>query len=275
VIWGIESPSGYASLVPLDVAEVVGSQNVGGVLDGSLLRSREAGPGCKKDPPHFTDPCPNAVRCNALFARAYGALNVRFLLSPGELLSCPGWRLLDVIPSGAYTARLYENVSFMPRAYVAFGARDVADPRSAALAMTKPDFDPQREVLRAGAPEPAPPSRRDRLTQPCAYRSPGPGSATVTCTLDRPGYLVIAETRYPGREVKVDGKPAPTFAANGTQIGVELDAGTHEVRLDYRPRYRWLVPVSVLGWAAVLLAGLLASRRALRGASASAPRTSG
>ena len=155
--------------------------------------------------------------------------------------------------SGPYTARLYENVLFLPRAYVGFGV-SAASPRRQGRrrrAGHRADFDPSREVVRIPRRDSTPPaaSRAEPLAppEPCQYRARSFGSATVTCTLDRPGHLVIAETRYAGREVKVDGTPTPTFAANGTEIGVELDAGTHEILLDYRPRYRWLVPVSVPG----------------------------
>lgn len=263
--WNIESVSGYASLVPYDVAQVIGTQNVGGVLEGSSVREREAARNCKRDPPSFTGPCSNVVRCSSALSRAYGAYNVRFLLSPGELQRCPGWKPLESISSGPYTVRLFENDNVLPRAYVTFGARDVPDVRAAGSALIRPDFDPTHEVLRTDAPgaAPAPQSRPPHPMERCSYEPRGPGSATVRCTTDQPGFLVIAETRYPGREVRVDGQLTPTFAANGTQIGLELPAGTHEVRLDYRPRYRWLVPIAVLGWAAVAVMGALAARRAL------------
>jgi hypothetical protein len=67
---------------------------------------------------------------------------------------------------------------------------------------------------------------------------------------------VIAETRYPGRTVTVDGKPTETFAANGVQIGLPLETGSHDIRLRYTPRYRPLVWLALVGWVAVAALGV-------------------
>lgn len=257
VIWGIESLSGYASLVPFDVAQVVGTQNVRGMLDSAATYSREAAPNCKRDPQQFGGTCANVTRCPAQTARAFGAYNVRFIVSPWALTGCPGWKLVESAKSGAYTAWLYENEQMMPRAYVVDGVVNAADTKAGVQALLQASFDPSREVARAGAPGKTVPKGKGPH-QPCAYEARAPGSAVVRCNPSRRGFLVIGETRYPGREVKVDGKPTPTFAANGDLIGLEIDAGPHVVELDYRPRYWRLVPLSVLGWAALGIAALVA-----------------
>jgi hypothetical protein len=169
---------------------------------------------------------------------------------------------VESVKSGPYTAWLYENEQVLPRAFVVDGVTDVADTKAAAQALITAPFDPSREVLRAGAPGKAVPKGRTPH-QPCAYETRSSGAALVRCDLRRGGFLVISETRYPGREVRVDGKPTATFAADGDLIGLPIEAGAHVVELDYRPRYRRLVPLSVLGWLAIGIAVLMALTRRL------------
>jgi uncharacterized membrane protein YfhO len=50
------------------------------------------------------------------------------------------------------------------------------------------------------------------------------------------GYVVLADTIYPGWRATVDGDPAPIFAANGLFRAVFVRDGSHRVRFEYRPR---------------------------------------
>jgi hypothetical protein len=53
--------------------------------------------------------------------------------------------------------------------------------------------------------------------------------------------IVIADTWFPGWKAYVDGREAPAFRVNHTQIGIHLpNSGTFHVRLAYEPPYRQL-----------------------------------
>lgn len=79
-----------------------------------------------------------------------------------------------------------------------------------------------------------------------------PDELVVRTHSAQPGYLVIADTFYPGWEATVDGAPRPIYPANVAFRAVPVDAGEHTVCLRYRLPVAWLVaPVLGLG---VLLA---------------------
>jgi uncharacterized membrane protein YfhO len=73
---------------------------------------------------------------------------------------------------------------------------------------------------------------------------------TIRAVLDAPGYLVLADTWYPGWRATVDGEPAEILRANYAFRAVWLEAGEHVVEMVYRP-------LSVIGGGAVSLAALV------------------
>ena len=68
---------------------------------------------------------------------------------------------------------------------------------------------------------------------------------------DAAGDVVVSAQWDAGWRASIDGRPAATKAIDRFMLGVEVPAGTHDVRFDYRPG--WLVP----GLLAMLLGVLL------------------
>lgn len=66
------------------------------------------------------------------------------------------------------------------------------------------------------------------------------------------GVLVVSEAYFPGWQASIGGELAPVLLVDGALQGVAVDAGEHEVRLQYRPR------VLLLG-AIISLVGLVAA----------------
>jgi len=69
----------------------------------------------------------------------------------------------------------------------------------------------------------------------------------VQTTAAGEGFLVLAVTRCAGWSATVDGCSVPLHAVDGPLMGVRVPAGTHQVRLHFRP---------VLVWLGTVLAGL-------------------
>jgi uncharacterized membrane protein YfhO len=79
---------------------------------------------------------------------------------------------------------------------------------------------------------------------------------SITASTDRAGYLVLADTYYPGWSALVDGREVPIVRANAMFRAVPLGAGRHEVEFLFRPRsVKSGALVSALG---LILAGFLA-----------------
>src|SRR5262249_46852533 len=66
-----------------------------------------------------------------------------------------------------------------------------------------------------------------------------PGDATDETTIDadapRSGYIVFADTFYPGWTADVDGRSAAMYRANLSIRAIPVAAGHHRIRLSYQP----------------------------------------
>ncbi|WP_028050348.1 hypothetical protein [Cellulomonas sp. URHD0024] len=80
-------------------------------------------------------------------------------------------------------------------------------------------------------------------------------SLALSVDADGPGWLVVADALRPGGwHAEVDGVPAELLDADEALSAIRVDAGTHEVSLQYDPpgmRAGWLLTAS--GWLVVLL----------------------
>ena len=83
--------------------------------------------------------------------------------------------------------------------------------------------------------------------------------ARVVVEADGPGTLTLSQVNYPGWRIQVDGRAVPIETVESALMGVELDAGHHEIEFVFDP---WTVKVgffvSALGWGG-LVAGWLVS----------------
>jgi len=157
-------------------------------------------------------------------------------------------------------AMLYRMPDALGRAWIVPAARYVSlDEMLAAL--TDPAFDPTAEVLLETPPIPRPNPQSPIPNFQSSTLQDTPNRVTIRAALDAPGYLVLADTYYPGWRATVDGAPVDILRANYAFRAVWLEAGEHVVEMTYRP-------VSVLLGGAVslialllLITGLLLARR--------------
>ncbi len=155
-----------------------------------------------------------------------GLANVRTLVRPGGLLT----------PAPAGGAARYRSVT---------QARAVADAAAALAAITDSNFDQDTEVILE--PTPAP-ELHGWAFDPNAVVIPYSGPA---------GYIVLADTFYPGWRVRVDGVEQPLLRANYLFKAVAVPAGEHEVVFEYAPfsvTLGLMVSISAAGvWAALII----------------------
>ena len=202
---------------------------------------------------------PDAHRLADIFAVRYA------LVPPGAVQ--PKW-LKPVLHTSGGTVEL--NPTALPRAWVAYGwrpARGSTDALAATLASTTDSLrdDPVIEGARTPPTGPTPTGSVASVVDNSANR------VTVRALAERPGYLVLDDSAYPGWQVTVDGRATSWHPANENFRAVPIPAGAHTVVFRYRPASvidgAIVSVLSILALIALAVAGI-ALPRAPKGARA-------
>jgi hypothetical protein len=123
------------------------------------------------------------------------------------------------------------------RVWVVPTARQVS-PEEMLTTLANPAFDPAAEVLiEVPPPYSLPTTSYSLIPNPYSLSlHDTPNGVTIRAALDAPGYLVLADTWYPGWQATVDGEPTGLLRANYAFRAVYLEAGEHTVEMVYRPQ---------------------------------------
>ncbi len=153
-----------------------------------------------------------------------------------------GWRIVSeqdvpaLVPARdglprSFFCRIWENPSALPRGFVVGQVRTLGPGEDQRDALD--GIDPRRQVLLGRDTLPAGP-RQEFTPARRVEDTPNRVSLEVETTL--PGYLVLADTWYPGWSVTVDGRPAPVLIGDITFRAVALpEPGMHRVVFSYYP----------------------------------------
>jgi hypothetical protein len=170
-------------------------------------------------------------------------------------------------------ARLYRVAGALPRAWVVARQRVVSGEDAALAGITRPGFDPRREVVTerrlAGIPDAGRGGKGGTggLAAITEYR---PGRVDLRATAPGSAVLVLSDVHYPGWRVEVDGEPADVERVDYLLRGVRIGPGEHTVSFRYRP-LSWTVGWAVSALALIALVGALGlaarSRRSLSAGS--------
>ena len=169
--------------------------------------------------------------------RVLGLMNVAYVLDPAPDL---GGEIIYRSPAADVAVNVYRNPYLLPRAYVVCQGRVAGSAEEALSAVLSPAFDPAQEVIlegsdRISALDGSPQAERC-ARQPVTLLPSAPNQVTIRAVLSQPGYLVLADTFYPGWRAFVDDRPVQVWRANYAFRAVAVDAGGHEIRFQYRPR---------------------------------------
>jgi hypothetical protein len=163
------------------------------------------------------------------------------------------------------TARVYENVQSLPRAFLVDGVVVAAEAGAALAQVHAPSFDPHTTVVVDRPIRWRSQARRDDLGDAVRIQTIAPEEIRLDVVTPRPSVLVLADLFWPGWKVAVDGDERTLHRANYLFRGVALEAGTHHVRFWYAPSsIRWGILLTGSTAAALLLAGAPLLRRRLR-----------
>ena len=140
-------------------------------------------------------------------------------------------------------------------------ARHVSTDAEAAARLLDLSFDPDREILLHDAPDSVRPtvaeagdaSSNTAATQAVVTRE-DPRQVVIEAEAPADGFLLLADTFYPGWTAQVDGTPAPVYRANLSVRGIRLPKGRHEVRFMYdAPGFTRGVQITLVAISILLL----------------------
>ena len=181
-------------------------------------------------------------------------LNVRYVISQLPL------DLPDLSRAFEGEPAVYRWEGEAPRAWIAAESRVTSDGEALRL-LSDPAFEAHRVVLLAEPVEPPPPASavpaRDRAVEspaegaldanPAREAAPPPRAGVryleyapnwleAEVTAAAPSFAVFSEAYHPYWEATVDGRPAEVARADLALRAVAVPAGSHRVRMEYRPR---------------------------------------
>lgn len=141
------------------------------------------------------------------------------------------------------------------------GARHIGSDEEAADRLIDPGFDPDREILLHEAPKTVGPTaegsdRAGDLVTGARTVITHDDSRKLEIEADAPadGFLLLADTYYPGWIATLDGKTVPIYRANLSVRGIQLPKGRHDVTFVYEaPAYSRGLRVSLVALSTLLL----------------------
>ena len=184
-----------------------------------------------------------------------GRTNVKYIIRPTPADSAATRAIGDVFNGSPMPSRLYEDLCFVPRAYVAGNSLFSTNSAETLDHLASPDFDALNTVILADTTGTSPavepgfsPARaglKPGSTAAVSGSAPAgqveivhrdPNSVTLQAQLARPAYVVLLDRYDPNWKATLDGHPAPVLRANQIFRAVYAGAGLHEIRFDYRQR---------------------------------------
>lgn len=209
LLFGLESPDGYANLVPREYEAVWGSEKRLGIVPTRHLETGELEPA---------------------LASTLRLFNVRYLLSATRVRS-PALRHVARSDEGV---DVYEIADPLPRAFVVADAMTGVSDEAAVARLAAADFDAERQALVADDDVSLPLGSAASRSVDVVRRSNT--EIVLRARLDKPGLLVLSEGHYPGWQVAVDGGAARLLRVNAMMRGVVVPAGDHEVVFRFRSK---------------------------------------
>lgn len=183
-----------------------------------------------------------AMQIKQISARSYlppGRLTIEriSLIDPGEHLTSLA-ELTHYIDFAtvfkSQALEVFQNLNVLPRAFIVHQAAIVADNRVLDQ-MHGPNFQPDRLVLLSDGEPLEVIDDRDQASDMVMFDNYESERVALSVKTDRVGYLVLADTWYPGWQVFVDGQRSEIHRADYIFRAVLIQPGTHSLVFEYHP----------------------------------------
>jgi hypothetical protein len=183
--------------------------------------------------------------------RLAGVMDARYIVSPRELPLPVIWHGNEVT--------VYRNDQATGRAWIVQQAIVIADPLQA---MTDAAFDPLRALLIEPGDAAAVPVREFAPGPSSIALRDSPNAVTIRAASAAGGFLVLADTFYPGWQATLDGQPIGILRGNYAFRAIVLPPGEHTVVFRYAPAsFRLGAAITLLALAVTVFACLVLSLR--------------
>lgn len=238
--WNLPSAECYAGVAPRWYADTWGDHNRATAFIPSLALT-----GGLPEPVHITPVLANVLR-------TFGVTHV--LTERPQTL--PG-----LTPVAGAVMPHVNRVDGAARVRFVERARVVGSLDEAVAGLSSPDFDPDREVLLHDVPEASRGAVSQHQNRATPFGNAGQAAivsednrhVAVDVTAPQDGFLLLADTFFPGWSADVDGTAVSIYRANISVRAVPVSAGRH--RVDFRfdpPGVRQGITISIVAIVALL-----------------------
>jgi hypothetical protein len=175
------------------------------------------------------------LRVDPALERIAGAYGVTHVLSPFPVNDN------RLVLAGREGESYVYGVKDAARIRVVSQARLATSDKDTIARLRDGSFDPTREVMLHDSDV----TLRPPTTADAPARGTGPSphvvrensrELVIQAESDEDGFLVVADTFYPGWTAAIDDRPVPIYRANVSVRAVAFPKGRHEVRFTYAPR---------------------------------------
>ena len=165
-----------------------------------------------------------------------GRTNVKYILRPSRADSAATRFIGEVFNGSPLPSRLYEDLCFVPRTYVAGSSLFSTDSVETLDQLASREFDAAHTVILAAPAGSAPAVSATESAGEVEIVHRDPNSVTLQARLSRPAYVVLLERYDPSWQAAVDGHRVPTWRANQLFRAIYVETGTHEIAFQYHQR---------------------------------------
>jgi hypothetical protein len=182
-----------------------------------------------------------------------GRTNVKYVIGSVGRDSAAVRVLGEIFNGSPKPSYLYEDLYFVPRAYVAGTAIFTTSPLETLRHLASTDFDALGNVILAAEPGASPAVQGSGAAGRVEITERQPNKVTLKADLSRPGYVVLLERYDSNWHALLDGQEVPVLRANQLFRAVYAGSGQHQIRFEYHQQ--GLLPglsISLLTLAAVI-----------------------
>lgn len=151
----------------------------------------------------------------------------------------------------SHAVAMFENRDVLPRAFIVHAAQIVPDDQIIKR-MQDPGFDPARVAYLAAGDGLDASGENSASADRVEMIEYAPERVRIRVATDRVGYLLLADSWYPGWVASVDGRDAAIQRADYIFRAVKIDTGEHTIVFEFRPTSVYVgAVVSVLSLVAL------------------------